>query len=869
MIDGLETDASLEPSQLRELSDDQKCRLTDLLDRYLQSLENGDKFDTSRVVAEHPDLCDAFQVYLAKLDALHGIAVGLGEGRQAAAFSNGQAKSMQLGDFTIHREIGRGGMGVVYEATQDSLKRKVAIKLLPMASLLDGQQIARFRNEAHAAGLLQHPHIVPVYHVGVENGIHYYAMQLIDGISMDQWIREQASGELASSKLGRGDTTASRIDSQATWQIVVGWAIDVATALHCAHEAGVVHRDVKPSNLMLDVHGKIWITDFGLARCQSDASLTNSGDLVGTMRYMSPEQTRGESALVDGRTDVYSLATTLYEMLAHQPAFEGEDAPTILKRIDEQLVTPIRQLRPELPRDLETVIEKAMSRNRDGRYESPAQFAADLGRLLRGEPTHARPASLSDLVARWAAKHRRSVLAAVLVGTIGLVGLTVATLLIIGAKQESDTNAAWAERNELLARSAVNRLGSQMAELLAEIPAADAVRRRLLSETLDYYIQFAANASDEPERRRELAMTLGKIGSLQSELGASSEAISSLRKSEALYNQLASQDATNVAICLEWSTSQNNLAQALQRSGQLEQAALVFTKSINSFERLIADLSAQPAENGSADNPSSPQRELVDVKLGLSTTLNNLGLLLAETGAAAEAEASYQRAIELLDSASIQHASQSHQLQLALLKTNLSRLLSKTAPRLAVDSAKQALALQTAALNNDRGNAGLTTQVIITLNALGTAQLENNQSTAAVTTLNQAIEISEQLLQRWPDQPTYQRDMVISQNHLGLALSRSSQLKQARDNFEQALGRARHLAADFPADAEIQSMLASVLNNLGFLQQQFENNAAASDCFSEAVVLQSKAVELAPEVGRYQQLLKKHQYNLQQTKEVP
>ena len=343
------------------------------------------------------------------------------------------------------------------------------------------------------------PTSVPVYSVGVERGIHYYAMQLIDGTSMDSWIKDPSHG-------------------LEDWRTVVGWASQIADALQSAHETGVIHRDVKPSNLMLDQSGKVWITDFGLARCQSDLSLTLSGDLVGTMRYMSPEQARGESALVDGRTDTYSLAATLYEMLTLQPAHLGDDAPTILKYIDEQHVAPIRNVRDDIPRDLETVIFKAMSKRRDDRYDTVQAFADDLRRVLSGELTIARPPTVPDRIVRWAAKHRRSVLVTLLVGAMGLVGFAVSLAMITAEKRVSDAIALRNERNEQLAHGAVDRLGSQMAELLSEIPAAESVRRRLLAETLNYYQQFAESAHNDPELREDLAMTFGKIGSLHSKL---------------------------------------------------------------------------------------------------------------------------------------------------------------------------------------------------------------------------------------------------------------------------------------------------------------------------------------------------------------
>ncbi|QDV44653.1 Serine/threonine-protein kinase PrkC [Stieleria neptunia] len=826
-----------EPSMLQGLTEDQQSRLTELLDQYLLALENGERMDVRQVNQDNPDLADVFAAYLEKLDALYGVSPGFQD--PSRADSPEQQRKMTLGDFTIQREIGRGGMGIVYEASQKSLDRRVAIKLLPLASLLDARQIARFKNEAHAAGLLQHPNIVPIYSVGSERGVHYYAMQFIDGESIDAKVTS-----------ARHDAT-HRIEARTSQTI--RWAIDIAGALQVAHENGVVHRDVKPSNLMLDQSGKIWITDFGLARCQTDVTLTRSGDVIGTMRYMSPEQARGESALIDGRADIYSLAATLYEMLTLRPAHDADDAPTILKQIDQHDVTPLRSLRPDLPRDLETVIAKAMSKRREDRYDTAEDFASDLNRVLEGRPTVARPPSIADRVARLAAKHRSVVMTGALVVMLGFVGSAIATAKLAAAKQVSDASARRASKGEALARDVVDRFGSQLPELLSGIPAADPVRRQFLVETLDYYQRFAAEAKDDPELREDLAVTLGKIGSLQSELGENDKAIDSLARSESLYAELADQPTASDATLLDWSTSQNNLAQAFVRGGKLEDAARYFARAIVTQKRIVRR--AAGAQNQTA-------------RLALATSLNNLGLLLNQTEANEKAEETYLEAIRLLTENGPPKSLESQQ-QLAAVRTSLSGLLTTTSPERAVVYAREALSGQLDALQADRGNAKLATQTIVTLNTLGAAQSAAQQNAAAIDTFNRAIEIGNELLTRWPEQATYRRDLVLSYNHLGLALSKADQRVAALAAFDQALALGRPLADRFLDDAETQSMIGAVLNNLGFLHQQLGDRVAAAQAYHEAIERQSTAVRLAPEVARFHDYLKKHQSNYRSVAATP
>ena len=260
-----------------------------------------------------------------------------------------------LGDFRILREVGRGGMGVVYEAIQRSLNRRVALKVLPFAAAMDPTQLRRFQTEALAAAQLHHTHIVPVYSVGCERGVHYYAMQFIEGQTLAQVIaerRRRAQGpgrgprsapvsgrrpagteglplesrfrrksgpaEAGTPTPGPGQASGSATPSSRSrefFRTVAALGIQAAEALDHAHKLGIVHRDIKPANLLLDVQGKLWITDFGLVRLQDDAGLTMTGDLLGTLRYMSPEQALAKRGYLDHRTDIYSLGATLYELL--------------------------------------------------------------------------------------------------------------------------------------------------------------------------------------------------------------------------------------------------------------------------------------------------------------------------------------------------------------------------------------------------------------------------------------------------------------------------------------------------------------------------------------------------------------------------
>ena len=284
-------------------------------------------------MAEHPALADRLKTLIAANNRFASIA-----GDVVPDFE----------DYRIVRELGRGGMGIVYEADQISRGRHVAIKVLTAAAAMDPQQLKRFLQvEVPAAKLLRHPHIVPIVDFGCEHGVYYYAMQFIDGQNLAQLIKAipksdevetvaddtasefsvARSNGAASTPLSEASRPSSTTDAHDLFRNAARWGLQAAEALDYAHRQGVVHRDIKPSNLLLDGRSNVWITDFGLAHIQGEAHLTATGDLPGTPRYMSPEQVQARRVVVDHRTDIYSLGVTLYELLDAAACLRGRQPP--------------------------------------------------------------------------------------------------------------------------------------------------------------------------------------------------------------------------------------------------------------------------------------------------------------------------------------------------------------------------------------------------------------------------------------------------------------------------------------------------------------------------------------------------------------
>jgi len=404
----------------------------------------------------------------------------------------------QLGDYRILREIGRGGMGIVYEAEQVSLGRHVALKVLPQQLRPNLKQRQRFEREARSAARLHHTNIVPVFGVGEEGGLHYYVMQYIQGLGLDAVLDElrrlrqekRPSGSMSVAEptlVSRPDVSAEAVarslltgafqrpaggvelrsdqaaareaipaanraskDSGATttamlsassivlpgqsddgrksgvwtyWHSVARIGSQVAEALAYAHHEGVLHRDIKPANLLLDTRGNVWVTDFGLAKLNDEQNLTNTGDVVGTARYLAPEMFDGKA---DARSEVYALGLTLYELLAFRPAFEESDRIRLMRQILTGAAGRLEKLNPEIPRDLATIVHKAIDCDPGRRYQTARQFAEDLHCFIEDRPVKARRPWLSERLVRWSRRNKSLAAALAAIAALLITG-TVAS----------------------------------------------------------------------------------------------------------------------------------------------------------------------------------------------------------------------------------------------------------------------------------------------------------------------------------------------------------------------------------------------------------------------------------------------------------
>lgn len=422
--------------------------LGSIADSFIQRYRRGERPSITEYAEQYPDLAEEIQDVLPTLVMLEE-AKAVEPEVTPVATALAEKMPSRLGDYQIRRVIGHGGMGVVYEAVQESLGRTVALKVLPTAAQLNPKTLQRFERESQAASRLHHSNIVPVYGVGHDDDVHYFVMQYLRGEGLDRVISElsQMSGgqtrgddstgadsvqetegghssatDIARSLMSgrfrhsasdhessdpsatdRHTSRSSPITSSASlprgyWHSVARVGIQVGDALDYAHHQGTVHRDIKPSNLLLDDEGTTWITDFGLAKADDERDLTETGDLLGTLRYMAPEAFGGT---YDGRSDIYSLGLTLYELAALKPARETSRRSELMKLARDGTVPPLRRVNPGAPRDLATIIHKAIDPHPDRRYLNAGELAEDLRRFERDEPIRARRVGLAERAYRW------------------------------------------------------------------------------------------------------------------------------------------------------------------------------------------------------------------------------------------------------------------------------------------------------------------------------------------------------------------------------------------------------------------------------------------------------------------------------------
>ncbi len=716
----------------------QRDQIDELAESFVARFRAGERPSIEEYARKYPDLAEELRELLPALVMLeqHG---SLEDAQGLGSASAQRPAPRELGDFTIVREIGRGGMGVVYEAVQQSLGRHVALKVLSSPGLMNPVHLERFRLEARSAGRLHHSHIVPVFGVGEHEGLHYYAMQFIAGQSLDQVIEalrklrpghgddktaplvqddfthsltnglltgrfrtdEAAEGNGAADtvEVERQSGVSDRIAPPATpqpttssfathseftssssgrpfYDSVARVGLQVAEALTYAHAEGVLHRDIKPSNLLLDAKGNTWVTDFGLAKAEENEALTQTGDFVGTLRYMAPERLEGWS---DRRSDIYGLGATLYELLTLRPFFESSSRAQLIDDIRHQQPQPPTKIDPSVPRDLETIVLKSLSKEPASRYHTADEMADDLRRYLADRPILARRSTPRERFVRWC---RRNPAVASLASTTVLalaVGLALATIGFVQARRQAvradreaeiartqaaraDREAAQARKQEEIARTQAAR-SEQVAQFLKNmiqgVSPWMAMGRdtTLLRDIVDATSQRVGNdLKGQPEVEAELRQVLGVV---YRDIGPYDKAEEMHRQALAIQRSLRGDHRLGIASSLQdlgltlWVQMKRPEAERLLRESLAIQTQLLAADDPRTAETLFV-LGGVLRMEDKLDEAESVQRESLRIMRHVHgggppvvRSMIELGQVLQAEGRLDEAEVTLREALDL------------------------------------------------------------------------------------------------------------------------------------------------------------------------------------------------------------------------------
>jgi serine/threonine protein kinase/tetratricopeptide (TPR) repeat protein len=798
---GPHSQASLESVDSEDRADDP--RVARALEEYLGACERGQRPSRVNFLARHPDIAPRLAECLESLEYVqqtsHHFAPPVEEEtRPHLGAGNDLSPPGRLGDYQLLREIGRGGMGVVYEAEQISLGRRVALKLLPFTAALDPRQVQRFQVEVQAAAHLHHPHIVPIYAVGCESGVHYYAMQLVAGQSLAAIISalrntrealplEWRLGAHPDSKASCGSATNSSCEGalkEPFFRRVAQLGVEAAEALEHAHNLGVVHRDIKPANLLIDDRQHVWVADFGLARLQGNSGVTVTGDLLGTLRYMSPEQALAQRGVVDHRTDLYSLGATLYELLTLSPAFNGTDLQALVHQITNEEPVPPSRLNQQLPRDFETIVLKAMAKDPVNRYATMQELADDLRRFLADQPIRARRPSLAERAVRWSRRHRSLVISAGVTLVLALVCMSISTVLIYDAMtstaRESQARAVElnrAQANLDLANRALDLYLNTAESWFPRDPGGDLQDGALLKTALLFYEQIASQNVADPDLQLRTFAAYCRVGDIRVALADFLGAEDAYRRAMAIMVQQQDRQPDDDRYRTYQAVALEKFANLFRRRTVYGPAEWAFEESVRLLEQVLER------------HPEDPS-----YRLALAHTLNQKSALKGETGRFSLALADSRRALALLQ------------------------------------------ALRKEGNHQGRNSITLTQELAAVHSNMGKWLQLGGEPSGAEQAYREALGLLMNIQARTPAAPVTQESLATCQAMLGELQRATGRDGEAENLLKQAISHLERLAADFPRVPRYKTQLARLYDVLSILYLDTERIEESAEAGQQAIL---------------------------------
>jgi eukaryotic-like serine/threonine-protein kinase len=755
----------------------------------------------------------------------------------ATRTTDGQAESRDLprgtiigyfGDYEIHNELGRGGMGVVYSARQLSLNRPVALKMIKAGILADHAELQRFQNEAEAVALLDHAGIVPVYEVGEHDGQRYFSMKLVEGGNLAEQLESFKHNP-------RGAATLLAL---------------TAEAVHHAHMRGILHRDLKPANVLVDALGHPHVTDFGLAkRVESDVEMTQSGAILGTPAYMSPEQANGRRGTITTATDVYGLGAILYALLTGKAPFGGDSVLATLDAVRARPPEPPTRLNAKVPRDLETICLKCLEKEPRRRYTSAHELSSDLNNWLLSRPISARRVGTAERAWLWC--KRKPAVAALAAAVILAVVAGTSAVIVVQAKANAklqtanfalDDQRARAENRETQAIEAVKSFRDAVANepTLKNNPTLRDLRKRLLKEPLAFFKalrdRLQADEDTRPESLVRLAQATFALGKLTNEIGDKQDALVAYRESRAIFQKLADGSPQDTALQGELATNLDNLGALLGDTGNTPEAMSAIESSLAIRQKLV---------NG--------DRSAIDFQRQLAATHNALGNLLNQNGKPVEALKAYESSRAVIQKLADANPTVIEIQRLLATSHNNIGLILRGAGKLAeaLEANESSLAIRQKLADENRTVTDLQSDLAASHNNIALVLRANGKRAQALKSFESALTITRKLADENPAVTDFQSSLGDAYNNLASLLWATEKIPEALLAYHSALPIYRALADANPTNLAFANRLGGCQYNIGILLKETGKPAEALKAYDRALTIHERTAREHPELPKF------------------